>query len=387
MKNLCFCISNYNEPMISNYLLKEDNLWKLIINNKSININYRNKLTYIKNTNTLKPRYIEIEPKYVSEFFHFIVDNKLYCDGCGTTYGNHKCKFEKSVFNFLKFILQNNKEDDVKFFIQKIIPICKKILDLLDNKTELELFYVQICKCIYKYTSVQYIKKIIKIFTTEDTFTIKFLNNINLALTGASSSRNINVIDFILKRYKKNLKKYLKREINKLELMKFNLVTTLIKISDLNNLDMFDYVLEEITIIYHNLMNPHNKNKLIHLEYNDRVKKLLFEHAILEDYDYLVEQLINDGIDYSEYLNEHKICKILENDCVKIVELLLDKKIIPENKINRYFKDSYNYIVEIVDLFVMYGADYEKYGKNTMLRAKRIGNTRVVKYMEDLLNQ
>nr|AEX63227.1 hypothetical protein mv_L1025 [Moumouvirus Monve] len=169
--------------------------------------------------------------------------------------------------------------------------------------------------------------------------------------------------------------------------MEFNLITTLIEISNLNNLDMFDYVLEEIIVMHDKLINHYDKNKLIHLEYNDRVKKLLFDHAILEDYDYLVEQLISDGIDFNKYFNEYRIHNILENDCVKIIELLLDKKIIPENKINYYFKDSYNYVVEIVDSFIMYGADYEKYGKDIMLRAKRMGNTGVVKYMKNLLNQ
>ncbi|AQN67966.1 hypothetical protein [Saudi moumouvirus] len=387
MKNLCFCISNYNEPMIRNYLSNKDDSWKLNIDNKLIKVNYYNKLEYKKNTNIPKPRYIEIEPKYVSEFFHFIIDNELHCGGYDTNYDNHKCKFEDNILYFLKISLRNNREDDVYYFINKIIPVCKQILDLFNDEMEFKSFYVKICKHIYKYTSVQNIKKVIEIFTTQDTNIIEYLNNMNLALAGASSSRNIDVIDFLLRRYKKNLKKYLRRKINKFKLMKFSLVTTLIEISNLNNLDMFDYVLEEIIVMHNKLVNDRNKNKLIHLEYNDHVKKLLFEHAISEDYDYLIEQLINDGIDFNTYFTEHKIHDMLENDCVKIIELLLDKKIIPVNKINFYFKDSYNYVVEMIDLFIMYGADYEKYGEDIMLQAKRIGNTRVVKYMEDLLNQ
>nr|AEX63228.1 hypothetical protein mv_L1026 [Moumouvirus Monve] len=206
MKNLCFCISNYNEPMIRNYLSNKDNLWKLNINDKLINVNYHNKLEYIKNTNRLKPRYIEIEPKYISEFFHFIIDNELHCGGYNINYDNHKCKFEENIFYFLEYVLQNNKEEDIIYFINKIIPICKQILDLLNDKIEFKSFYVQICKHIYKYTSIQHIKKIIKIFMTSDANIVGYLNNMNLALAGASSSRNIDVIDFLLKRYKKNLK-------------------------------------------------------------------------------------------------------------------------------------------------------------------------------------
>ena len=223
-------------------------------------------------------------------------------------------------------------------------------------------------------------------------------------------NRPIKKIDYMLNIYGENIKKYfVDKPVGKFDLLDLK---KLLKYCIANqNLDLFKFlsveflnIISEIDICNVNSTLRNYFNDFVsHSQYDTKLINNLIKYCtngLWEGNDYfgiidnqkrliMINQMLYDSHCGVESIHNliNKLLELGQNDCVNTMKIILDLYpfVNKEKSINKYFRSTLN--VGLIELFIEYRADYEKYGLDILESAKRRRCQDTVNYLENLLEK
>lgn len=363
---LLYCVGCCNRGEIESRLSKSKGVCRMKLDKgKKITVEYVPEDNYI---------YIDLENAI--QFIKFISKHNYFCYEINGDY--HKCKMDKYIHRYIMFVINNSMEDHIEIIFSKLLPGYKNF-----KGTHTTDFDKLIISGIAKYSNEQLVKKII------DTYPY---NNYSLLFEKViERSTDKDLTEYTIDAYRKKLFRCIKK--NKNILPKVDLKNILFQFIIVNDVDMFNFVVNSFTDILNEFQELKINDKQ-QKNINDFLKSLdyayfsdwLISAAIENDSDKIISQLIDDslGLDYFDF---RSIRYIMKEEKFKVFDVVLEKIIKYDKKmINRLFLKSYHYEIPIIDSLISYGANYNKYGHTVIFLAKLNEYTEVVEFLKKIIN-
>ncbi|AGF84854.1 hypothetical protein QJ854_gp928 [Moumouvirus goulette] len=377
------CLSSYDK-----YITNKKYKTRFIISKKkSIPIFYQ-KIDF----NTV----ILMKIKHAIPFMNFIIkktkNEKLFCRNIVLSADYNK---------YFDHILTNNMVDQIKIFLKKYIPF---IESSYSNEGLCSIFNDK-----YKTLSNETLYLVINSFSI---FTLS--KCINSGIGGPKVNHiltlDIKILKKLLRLYIKKLTKCLtsdpkyftkKYHIESKNISTNMYFTDLREISKIcahrNNPEFFEYALEKLSSF---IDTDDVKNDILYdqlyeyFEYDKDVKMELFYsilfncapcpeiyEILISDFEveFLKNKIVCDIVDEVSYLDDKLFC--LESILFRIYSKMgIDQEFIDD----LFLKSQYG-SKNVIKILVEYGADYERYGKKLIKKAKKQNNKEVINYVKKLL--
>ncbi|BCS83640.1 hypothetical protein QLL95_gp0483 [Cotonvirus japonicus] len=389
MKFFKLCLDHNNK----NFLKRQSKKSKL---GCKLYVNYRNEFILVNFRKSNDHFYVKINLNDMTKFLtNFRRD--FFCSG-----RDHNCKLCEYYEDYVDYIVKNNLLDHLLLLINHEIPYSSSV-NFINNSKYYNSLYI--FEQIYKNSSLNTMNSIIKSLDMEIIYhnILNTPHHLNLKATQFYLERfEIYFREYFVENKYTNKKtnmlphnySYFKRCENFYEIRYGNILYEFI-VHD--NLESYCYFIEKMEDIIEDLSNFKIKKKLI----NDHTKCINDINSSKKYYSddrcfYLclnfnspkiAEFLIN--LNQGKYvINEYNmmnIWDILGCDCLNLLELLLDKKIIDKNTIDILFRESYEYSRDVVETLVNYGANVSRYGRRVLEKAGTYNNQEVIDYLRDIM--
>ncbi|BCS83655.1 hypothetical protein QLL95_gp0468 [Cotonvirus japonicus] len=314
------------------------------------------------------------------KFIEFVIDNELICKN--SEYNHYYYHFEK----YLDYIFKNNLLDHIKS------PIIKRYIKFMKNHDcngYLSHKYSDIIIKACEYSSFETIKITMKLTT------IKIFDDVIISVCLRNDEDFFKIFKYVVDWYCDNIIRHIEyRSIkNKYCRIKFYYII-LEKIIDTDNLQAFNYIINQIDFTFNSIDNTKLKPKYLSIynkllkshEYSQIIKNDLLLNCIGNEKIVASDQLILDGADINKY-DKRLIDYLFEDESVNSIDFIIEKGLLNKDQINDRFKKSYEYGPKVAEVLVSNGADYELYIDKLMKKTKNYPNKDFYNYLKELKNQ
>ncbi|BCS83658.1 hypothetical protein QLL95_gp0465 [Cotonvirus japonicus] len=324
------------------------------------------------------------------KFIKFVIENKLACYGSGDEHGCYRYTY---FYEYLDFIFKNNMIDHIKS------PIIKKYLEFTkkyDNNFHLDYKYSDIIDKACKYSTLNTIKITMKLTNTRH-----FGKLFDIVLKRDDHGA-LEIFKYLVDLYCERLVNYFEYTIKECDYYKINYNTVLHIIANTDNLQAYNYYVEniydtinsiDVTKIKPRRLNIYNKFLQSH-DYSQKIKNNLLLECISRENLTIAEQLLKDGADINKF-NKNRINNLFEDGKAESVDFIIDKDVLDGDQINDRFRTSYRYGWRVAEVLVSNGAplffrarknkeDYELYIDKLMKKTKKFIDREFYYYLKEL---
>ncbi|QTF49076.1 hypothetical protein qu_181 [Acanthamoeba polyphaga mimivirus] len=388
MTELYFCFHESIQKELSKFIVNE---------NKSSNKNQTSKLMIddnkIINFRTIDGVFnwgnIVIEFNDAIEYIGFLIKNNIHCRmkfHNGKTIGpDADCKCSKNYEDYLLKSVTNGKKKHILFFFRKLLPYLRTHDENINVKLGISislLFSKQISTNAIKYM-----------------FKISHLKDFCFLFNGLLQYRLISkkLIEYIMDSYQKKLTKHFvedKIDDKDVAFLDFRKILANI-IDNQKSTKLLQYVIDEFSNIANNIDRNDVKKKYRksydslteNYVYDKKIINSLMEHCIYsESSSKFFNILTLDMGDYKNFTPD-LVDIIMTRSTMKYTRIFFKNVLVSyPDEINKLFLNSLKYDCDVVDLLVEYGADYNKYGQQLLLEAKRRCKVLLANYLENLMD-
>lgn len=389
MTKLHFCFNKPIQKELSKFIVGVDNnkdkdqSSKLMIDNDKI-INFRI-INGVFNWGN-----IVIEFSDAIEYLRFLIKNNIHCSMKyynGKTIGpDTNCKCSKNYEDYLFVSVINGKKKHIIFFFRELLPYLRTHHDENINVK----LGVSISQLFSKQISTNAIKYMFK---------ISHLKDLRPLFNGLLQHKlvSMKLIEYIMDSYQKKLiKHFVEDKIDEKNILFIDFRDILIGIIYYQkSTKLLQYVIDEFSNVTNNIdINDIKKkyrksyNSLTeNYVYDKKIINLLIEHCICsESSSKFFNMLTLDMGDYKNFTPDI-VDIIMTRSTMEYTRIFFENVLVNHpDEINKLFMNSLEYDSDVVNLLVEYGADYDKYGQQLLLEAKKRNRVSLINYLEDLMD-
>lgn len=374
MKYFKYCLCDYGEKTLleKHIVTKKNHLYLQTGINKSRIVVKLHEFGHHK--------FMEIQFADTIEFMKFLFHNNHLLELCERD-TNHVCCFYEYLTTYFNHIFSHNILDHIKCFMKTLGQYLYK-----PEKYKESIKKFDIIRMVNEFSDTDAIKIVFNYIPCLSV--TKFLIE-NL------KKPNLDVIFYILKQYKKYIRKCIR---NDLEIENIVCLTPIIQhaISLNCNVDIIATIIEEFENLVEMIMklcrnnpNDHLRNVINKYQIDQDNKNILFCQALKRESIEIAKYLLQNGATINS-VDAYTINDLIQNDDYDSLEFILQEfrnsNININGIIDIIFQWSYRKSIDVIDFLIEYGADYKTYGPNFIYKARIIGNEELANYLEELLN-
>ncbi|BCS83657.1 hypothetical protein QLL95_gp0466 [Cotonvirus japonicus] len=313
------------------------------------------------------------------KFIEFVIDNDLICKKSSDNH--YYTRFDE----YLNYIFKNNLLDHIKS------PIIKKYVKFMKthhNNNYYDYKYSNIINKACRYSSFETIKITMKLTSVKD------FEDVILYVCQRNDEAFLKIFKFVVDLFCEKLANYFEHYTANYNNCDMNYCYVLQNIAGTNNLQVFNYFVNQVDFTINSIDNTKLKPKYLDIydkllesyNYSQNMRNNLLCHCIYNEKLIIVDQLILDGADINKF-DKHNINHLFKNKSINSIDFIIEKGLLNKDQINDRFKKSYKYGPKVAEVLVSNGVDYELYIDELLVKTKNNKNKDFYYYLKELKNQ